>query len=59
VLYQAMNQAPPSPRSVKAAVPAPLAAICMRMLAIVPETRYASCADLAEILRCWLRAEGP
>jgi len=58
VLYQAMNQAPPSPRSVEPGVPAPLAAICMRMLASMPETRYASCADLAEILRRWLRAEG-
>jgi eukaryotic-like serine/threonine-protein kinase len=58
VLYQAMSQSPPSPRSVEPAVPAPLAAICMRMLGSVPETRYASCADLAETLRRWLRAEG-
>ena len=58
VLYQAMNQAPPSPRSVEPAVPAPLAAICMKMLATAPEARYPSCAELAKILRRWLRDEG-
>jgi eukaryotic-like serine/threonine-protein kinase len=57
VLYQAMNQDPLSPRSVEPAVPAPLAAICMRTLASAPKARYGSCADLAETLRRWLRTE--
>jgi serine/threonine protein kinase len=51
VLYQAMNQDPPSPRSVAPAVPASLADICLKMLARSPETRFASCADVAETLR--------
>ncbi len=56
VLYQAMSQAPPSPQSVNPAVPAPLAAACLKMLAGMPKARFASCAELAEVLRRWLRA---
>src|SRR5579883_477939 len=53
VLYQAMSQDPPSPRAIRPAVPAPLAAICLKTLARAPERRYGSCAELAEGLRRW------
>jgi serine/threonine protein kinase len=56
VLYQAMNQDPPSPRAIQPAVPAPLAAICLKTLAKSPERRYGSCAELAESLRRWDRS---
>jgi serine/threonine protein kinase len=56
VLCQAMIQEPPSPRSIAPAVPARLAAICMKAMAKRPEDRYARCADLARALKDWCRA---
>ncbi len=56
ILYQAMSLTPPSPRSINPAVPAPLAAICLKAIAKRPESRYPSCADLADDLRRWRRA---
>jgi serine/threonine protein kinase len=55
ILYQAMNQDPPSPRSIDRGVPDPLAAICLRAMAKRPQERYPSCADLADDLRRWRR----
>ena len=54
-LYQAMSQDPPSPRAIDRAVPAALAAICMKAMARRPEDRYPSCAGLADDLRRWRR----
>jgi serine/threonine protein kinase len=56
VLYQVMSQDPPSPRAIQPAVPAPLAAICLKTLARAPERRYGSCAELAEGLRRWTQS---
>jgi eukaryotic-like serine/threonine-protein kinase len=56
VLYQAMSQEPPSPRSIDRAVPTPLAAICMKAMAKRPEDRYPRCAEFSQALRRWCRA---
>ena len=56
VLYQAVNQEPPSPRSVNPAVPPCLSAICLRMLSKRPENRYPSCDHLGRGLRRWLKS---
>ena len=55
VLYQAMSEEPPSPRSIAPTVPVPLAAICLKAMARRPEDRYPSCAELSKALKCWCR----
>ena len=55
VLFQAMNEEPPTLQSIEPTVPASLAAICLKTLAKRPERRYASCDDLADHLNRWIR----
>jgi WD40 repeat protein/serine/threonine protein kinase len=45
------------PRAVRAAVPAPLEAICLKAMALAPKHRYASPQELAEELEHWLADE--
>jgi serine/threonine protein kinase/Tfp pilus assembly protein PilF len=42
------------PRRIKASVPAPLEAICLRAMAWQPEQRYATALELAEDIEHWL-----
>jgi serine/threonine-protein kinase len=46
-----------APRRVNRNVPAPLEAICMRAMALVPAERYSSAADLARDVERWLADE--
>ena len=59
VLFHAIHQAPPSPRTVAPRVPRSLAAICLKALAKRPNRRYSDCQHLADDLRRWLRGETP
>jgi WD40 repeat protein len=54
VLYNAVHEQPPPPRSLRPEVPAELERICLKALAKKPEQRYASCQELADALQCWL-----
>jgi serine/threonine-protein kinase len=47
----------PPPRQVKAGVPAPLEAVCLRALAPRPEGRYATPRELADEVERWLADE--
>ena len=57
VLSLVLNQPPPAPRSVNAAVPPDLEAICLKAMAKTREGRYASCREMAEDLRRWSEGE--
>jgi len=59
VLFHAIHEDPPSPRSIEPKVPRPLAAICQKAMAKRPDRRYPSCQALADDLRRWLRGEAP
>jgi eukaryotic-like serine/threonine-protein kinase len=59
VLFHAIHEDPPSPRTIEPKVPRPLAAICRKAMAKRPDRRYASCQALADDLRRWLRGEAP
>ena len=59
VLFHAIHEDPPSPRTIEPKVPRPLAAICQKAMAKRPDRRYASCQALADDLRRWLRGEAP
>ena len=47
----------PSPRQVNHTVPAPLAAICIKAMAIDPTRRYATSRQLADDLEAWMSDE--
>jgi eukaryotic-like serine/threonine-protein kinase len=47
----------PAPRRLSREVPRPLEAICLKAMALRPENRYASAADLAEDIERWLADE--
>jgi serine/threonine-protein kinase len=52
-----VEESPPPPRRLNAAVPRDLEAVCLKALAKAPEDRYASAAALAKDLRAFLRDE--
>lgn len=54
---QVVEDAPPSPRLFRRAIPRDLEAICLKALAKRPAERYASAAGLAADLRAFLRGE--
>src|SRR5205823_3065287 len=47
----------PPPRQVKAGVPAALAAVCLKAMALRPEDRYGSARALADDVEHWLADE--
>lgn len=53
LFYTVQNEAPRSPRALRAEIPAALERVVLRALAREPEERYASAAALAEALREW------
>ena len=57
VLRQVRESEPPRPRQVRAGVPRPLEAVCLRALAKNPEGRYASAGELAREVQRWLADE--
>jgi serine/threonine-protein kinase len=57
VLAQVPEREPVRPRRVNANVPRELEAICLKCLAKEPARRYATAADLAADLQCYLRGE--
>ncbi len=59
VLFHAIHQEPPSPRTIAPQVPRALASICLKALTKQPEDRYASCQALADDLKRWLNGETP
>jgi eukaryotic-like serine/threonine-protein kinase len=59
VIFHTIHHDPPPLHAVSSRIPRPLAAICEKAMAKKPEHRYASCADFAKDLRCWLRGEVP
>jgi len=52
-----VHAAPPSPRSLRSAVPRDLETVALKCLEKDPARRYATCDDLAEDLRRWLAGE--
>jgi serine/threonine-protein kinase len=52
-----LEDSPPAPRDVNAAIPSELEAVCLKALAKSPGQRYASAAALARDLRAFLRGE--
>ncbi len=59
VLFHAIHEDPPSPRTIDPKVPRPLAEICRKAMAKQPGRRYPSCQAMADDLRRWLRGEAP
>jgi eukaryotic-like serine/threonine-protein kinase len=59
VIFHTIHHDPPALHTITSRVPRALAAICQKALAKKPCQRYASCADFARDLRCWLRGEAP
>jgi serine/threonine-protein kinase len=57
VLRQIRAGAPPSPRQVEPATPAPLDAICRKAMTPAPAGRYATALDLAADVEHWLADE--
>jgi serine/threonine-protein kinase len=57
VLHKVQQGYFPPPRQVRADVPRPLEAICLRAMALLPEDRYASPRDLARDVERWLGDE--
>jgi serine/threonine-protein kinase len=57
LLQQVQKGAFPPPRQVKPGVPAALEAVCLRALALRPESRYATPRDLADEVERWLADE--
>ena len=57
VIYNVINQTPPTPRSINPAIPLDLETICKKAMAKSPAERYANCHELADDLQRWLRQE--
>ncbi len=55
VIFNTLHTPPPPLRDEHPEIPAELEAICLKALAKKPEVRYASCRELAQELRKWLR----
>ena len=51
LLFNAIHQPPPAPRSLRPTIPRDLETICLKTLAKTPSQRYADCSELAEDLR--------
>ena len=54
LLYQVMNNEPPSPRKLKGTVPRDLETICLKCMEKAPARRYATAAEVAEELQRFL-----
>jgi eukaryotic-like serine/threonine-protein kinase len=59
VLFHAIHEDPPCPRTIDSKIPRALASICRKAMAKLPHQRYSSCQKLADDLRRWLRGETP
>jgi len=59
VLYHVVHHVPASPRALASQVPRSLAAVCLKMLAKMPDRRYGDCQQLSDDLRRWLSGETP
>ncbi|MBT6485303.1 MAG: protein kinase [Planctomycetaceae bacterium] len=57
VIFNVINQEPPSPRSIKESIPRDLETICMKAMAKEQSARYENGNALAEDLRRWLDDE--
>jgi serine/threonine protein kinase/tetratricopeptide (TPR) repeat protein len=57
ILRQVQRGEFPSPRQVKADVPAALEAVCLKAMALKPEQRYCTALQLAEDIEHWLADE--
>ena len=57
VLHKVQSGEIPHPRGVNAAIPKPLAAICLKAMALQPDERYATALALANDLEQWLADE--
>jgi hypothetical protein len=57
IAYQTANAEPPPPRTVNPKIPLDLETICLKAMAKPTAARYASCEDLAEDLRRWLKGQ--
>jgi tetratricopeptide (TPR) repeat protein len=57
LLRRVVHDEPPRPRSLRADVPAPLEAVCLKALAKQPQARYASAKDLAGEVQRFLADE--
>ena len=59
VIFHAIHNDPPCPRTIEPRIPRPLTAICRKSMSKRPERRYANCQALADDLRRWIRGEVP
>jgi serine/threonine protein kinase len=59
LMYQIINETPPSVRDYRPDIPDGLEAILHRMLEKMPDDRYDSCASVIEALRTVVRGEQP
>ncbi len=57
VLFNAIHQEPPAPRTHRKDVPVDLETICLKAMNKSPEGRYANCRELADDLRRWQEGE--
>jgi serine/threonine-protein kinase len=57
LLAQVVEDSPPAPRQLNAAIPRDLEAVCLKALAKRPNDRYASAAELAADLRAFSRGD--
>jgi tetratricopeptide (TPR) repeat protein len=59
ILHKLRLETAPSPRALRADVPAPLDAVCSRALARDPADRFSTAAEMQEALEAWLATTGP
>ncbi len=57
IIHQVLNDEPRPPRALNPAIPTDLETICLKAMAKDPSRRYATPADLAADLRCFLGGE--